>query len=66
MPIYEYACTCGKVFEQLIVRKSDEAEVSCPTCESREVSRVLSRTAAPRTGGGPQSFGGGGSCGPVG
>jgi putative FmdB family regulatory protein len=63
MPIYEYACdACGKSFEELIIRKSDEAEVACPACRGRKVSRLLSRTAAPRSGGG----GSAGACGPVG
>ncbi len=68
MPIYEYACNaCGKVFEELIVRRSDEAEVACPSCRGREVSRQMSRPAATRGGSG--GGGGGGfapSCGPVG
>lgn len=68
MPIYEYACpACGTTFETLIIRRSDEADVACPGCQSRTVNRQLSRTAAPRTGG----SGGGGfappsGCGPVG
>jgi putative FmdB family regulatory protein len=68
MPIYEYACgECGKEFEELIVRKQDEADLACPGCRSVNVSRQMSRPAAVRTGGG----GGGGfaaapSCGPVG
>lgn len=67
MPIYEYACTpCGTVFEELIVRKSDEAEVACPGCKSRKISRVMSRTSAGRSGGGGSGGGGGASCGPVG
>ncbi len=66
MPIYEYACIpCGKVFEELIVRKSDEDEIACPSCESSEVRRIMSRPAAARisgaSGGGPPP-----SCGPVG
>ena len=65
MPIYEYACTpCGKVFEELVVRKSDEDEVACPSCKSGDVSRLMSRPAATRgggSGGGPAP-----SCGPVG
>jgi putative FmdB family regulatory protein len=66
MPIYEYRCDpCDKTFEELIVRKSDEAEVACPECKSREVSRLLSRTSAPRTGGAGPS-GPGRSCGPIG
>ncbi|MBK9518853.1 MAG: zinc ribbon domain-containing protein [Anaeromyxobacter sp.] len=68
MPIYEYACpACDKSFETLIIRKSDEAEVACPTCKSQVVTRQMSRPAATRGGG----SGGGGasaapSCGPVG
>jgi putative FmdB family regulatory protein len=66
MPIYEYACdACGKSFEELIVRRSDEAEVACPACKGRAVSRRMSRPAAARVGG----SGGGGPpppCGPVG
>ncbi len=65
MPLYEYACSCGTSFEELIVRRSDEAEVACPTCKGRKVSRQLSRTAAPRTGGGGGRSAGP-SCGPVG
>jgi putative FmdB family regulatory protein len=68
MPIYEYACSpCGKSFEELVIRKSDEADVKCPTCGGANVSRQMSRPAAARVGGG-----GGGShtparaCGPVG
>jgi len=65
MPIHEYACpACDKTFEALVLRKSDEAEVACPTCGTAEVSRVLSRPAAT-----PRSGGGGGpspACGPVG
>ena len=64
MPIYEYACqACGKSFEELIVRRSDEAEVACPACRGRKVSRLMSRTAATRSGGSGSS---GASCGPVG
>ena len=63
MPIYEYACACGETFEQLVIRRSDEDEVACPACQGRKVTRVLSRTAAPRTGGGAAPAR---SCGPVG
>ncbi len=64
MPIYEYACKdCEKLFEELIVRKSDEAEVRCPACASQHVERRMSRPAASRVSGGSS---GGGACGPVG
>jgi putative FmdB family regulatory protein len=44
MPIYEYACPCGKTFEVLIIRQSDQAEVRCPACEGTQVERVISQT----------------------
>ncbi len=66
MPIYEYACAgCGKTFEELILRKSDEAEVACPACRGRKVSRQMSRPAATR-GGGDGGFSAAPSCGPIG
>lgn len=66
MPIYEYACApCKKTFEELVIRKSDEAEVKCPACGARDVSRQMSRPAATRTSGGG-SFSPAPSCGPVG
>jgi putative FmdB family regulatory protein len=65
MPIYEYACApCGKTFEELVIRKSDEAEVACPACGGREVARQMSRPAAARLGGGARSPAP--ACGPVG
>jgi len=66
MPIYEYACKgCGKVFEEIVLRPSDEAELRCPGCRGRRVAKVMSRPAASAAGGG------GGArtrpgCGPVG
>jgi putative FmdB family regulatory protein len=68
MPIYEYACApCDRTFETLILRRSDEAEVTCPTCQTREVHRVISRPAATRSGGGGGDDGSAGpSCGPIG
>lgn len=65
MPIYEYACTeCEKQFEELIVRRSDEADVRCPGCQSRQIERRMSRPAATRG----ETSGGGAppACGPVG
>lgn len=68
MPIYEYRCApCGRDFEELIVRRSDEAAVKCPACGSGDIGRQMSRPAATRTGDGG---GGGGrparACGPIG
>ncbi len=69
MPIYEFACApCGKKFEDLILRKSDEAEVKCPACGSQDVSRQMSAPAAVGGGGGGggASYSPAPSCGPVG
>ena len=40
MPIYEYACSCGKRFEKLVRRFGDA--VSCPSCQSPDVEKQLS------------------------
>jgi putative FmdB family regulatory protein len=68
MPIYEYACpACDRSFETFLVRRSDESEVACPTCRSKNVSRLMSSPAATRLGGGGGASGGPApSCGPVG
>jgi putative FmdB family regulatory protein len=67
MPIYEYACTsCQKVFEELILRKSDETAVACPACKGGQVSRVMSRPAATRAGDGGGDRAAAPACGPVG
>jgi len=67
MPIYEYACTpCGKQFEELVIRKSDEAEVKCPACGSAAIGRQMSRPAAARVGGEAGSARPARACGPVG
>lgn len=67
MPIYEYACRgCDAAFETLILRKSDEAEVECPTCGSRKVGRLMSRPAARGGRAGASSGGPPPNCGPIG
>ncbi len=59
MPIYEYRCReCGGVFEELILRASDEEELVCSHCRSRDVERLLSAVATLSSAGG-----GGGGCG---
>jgi putative FmdB family regulatory protein len=66
MPIYEYACPrCEKEFEELVVRRSDEVDVACPSCGAREVVRRMSRPAETRGSGrgGPVARR---ACGPVG
>jgi putative FmdB family regulatory protein len=65
VPIYEYACTCGKTFEELVVRKGDEQDVRCPGCGGAQVARLMSRPAATATGKAGASAGPR-QCGPVG
>ncbi|HTP50204.1 MAG TPA: zinc ribbon domain-containing protein [Anaeromyxobacteraceae bacterium] len=65
MPIFEYACKkCDRVFEELVLRRSDEAAVRCPSCRGQRIERVVSRPA--RTGGGDAGGRTGPGCGPVG
>ncbi|HEU4385135.1 MAG TPA: zinc ribbon domain-containing protein [Anaeromyxobacteraceae bacterium] len=67
MPIYEYSCReCGRAFEELVVRRSDEVEVKCRKCGSRRVGRLMSRPAATRSGGGGGQGRTAPGCGPVG
>jgi putative FmdB family regulatory protein len=42
MPIYEYACSCGKNFEVVVTRESDKKGIKCPKCEGRKVKRLMS------------------------
>ena len=47
MPIYEYRCQgCGKQFEKLLQRQSDESALECPECGKRDPRRELSTFAA--------------------
>ena len=45
MPIYEYVCnSCGEEFEA-IVSPTDLASVSCESCQSGDVKKVMSASA---------------------
>ena len=68
MPIYEYACkACDRAFEELVLRRSDEADVRCPACKGKRVERRMSRPAAARAGGeGGSAARSSPGCGPVG
>jgi putative FmdB family regulatory protein len=46
MPIYEYQCNdCQQIFQQLIMGKTDEKNLHCPECGSRNLKRLISRVA---------------------
>ncbi len=59
MPIFEYRCgKCGALFEELVMRASQE--VSCPSCASTDLEKLISAVAKSCGG-----CSGGSSCGPT-
>jgi putative FmdB family regulatory protein len=51
MPIYEYRClNCQELFEMLVM-KSDEADIRCPKCDGSKAERVMSTTHFAMTAG---------------
>lgn len=70
MPIFEFRCVkCGNVFEKILVKSDEKAEMECPECKSDLLERVVSRTnhvMARGSGEQPKitarSCGSGGSC----
>ena len=58
MPIYEFRCTeCGQVFEELVMRSSDQQDLACPRCAAREVRGAQHvRGRAWRPGGGGRGW----------
>mgnify|MGYP001029591156 CR=1 FL=1 len=64
MPLFEFTCQhCGWEFEELL-RNSDTSEVSCPACDSQEVSKQISSFASKISGSSAfsTSFGSSASC----
>ncbi len=50
MPIFEYVCAkCGKVFEKLILGKSQQAP-ACPHCGSKQVKQKFSTFSSSSAG----------------
>jgi len=50
VPIFEYVCAkCGKVFEKLILGKSQEA-LACPNCGSDRVEQKFSTFSSSSAG----------------
>jgi putative FmdB family regulatory protein len=44
MPIYEFICQeCKNIFELLAIKEGDLVEIKCPTCDSDNLERVLSK-----------------------
>ncbi len=47
MPLYEFRCKrCGHVFEELVFRKDEIADLVCPSCEAPRVEQLLSTFSA--------------------
>jgi putative FmdB family regulatory protein len=67
MPLYDFTCDdCGTRFERLVRREAELPDVSCPSCEGRQVQRALSLPAAPVSAApapGPSGCGVGPPCG---
>jgi putative FmdB family regulatory protein len=50
MPIYEYCCEdCGKVSEFLLMRTDESFAPQCKRCQSKKMSRILSRVRVLRS-----------------
>ncbi|MBE9474238.1 MAG: zinc ribbon domain-containing protein [Chloroflexi bacterium] len=56
MPIFEFVCQeCGTPFEELVRSSSAVGEVSCPFCESTQITKQIS-TFASTVAGSTSSF----------
>lgn len=56
MPIFEFVCQeCGTPFEELVRSSYAVGEVSCPSCESSQVTKQIS-TFASQVAGSTGSF----------
>jgi putative FmdB family regulatory protein len=43
MPIYEYQCAeCGETFEKFLRTFSEQEELTCPRCGSKDVRKAIS------------------------
>lgn len=50
MPIYEYRCNeCGRTFSFLYGVSRDSRDPTCPSCQGRNLSRLISRIARVRS-----------------
>ena len=64
MPIFEFICSdCGRPFEELVMSTSKIADVTCPSCQSQNITKQISTFASKLSGGGGLSFSGASSSG---
>ena len=56
MPIYEFICLeCGREFEKLVRKPSDNEELQCPECRGSSLEEKVSSFASVSTNGGSGS-----------
>ena len=69
MPLYEFSCAkCGEQFEELVMSSKPEAiaEVACPECGSRKVTKKVSTFASNTAGSSSTAATRASSCAPSG
>ena len=51
MPIYEFICQeCKNIFELLAIKEGDLVKIKCPTCDSDNLERMLSKVTVTSRG----------------
>lgn len=50
MPVYEFECKCGHVFEQLVPMGTQTHQ--CPVCKKEEAQKIMSACTFELKGGG--------------
>lgn len=58
MPIYEYKCKCGKVFEALTLPARENEQIKCPECGGIELTKLISKPFLPNSVGAPANLSG--------
>jgi putative FmdB family regulatory protein len=53
VPIYEYKCSCGHIFESLILGGQREEDITCPKCQGRDLKKMISAPFLPSSVGKP-------------
>jgi putative FmdB family regulatory protein len=47
MPVYEYKCKCGHVFQAMRSMSAGMDGLECPECKGTELVKLLSKTFSP-------------------
>ncbi|MBR9982094.1 MAG: zinc ribbon domain-containing protein [Desulfatitalea sp.] len=50
MPVYEFECKCGHVFEELVPMGTDSRK--CPHCKGKQAKKIMSTCTFELKGGG--------------